>query len=84
MMPPWSLTQGRPIQGNRALRLAGAMENGVHQDIFGHAFLVCVTGKPGEEMLAALRERETVRAELGAINRIRLGRLVGGLGEEAG
>ena len=48
---------------------------------FGHVYLVCATGKPGEEMLALLEtrlgndpdtERSVVRAELAKINRIRL------------
>ncbi|GGO92475.1 2-oxo-4-hydroxy-4-carboxy-5-ureidoimidazoline decarboxylase [Wenjunlia tyrosinilytica] len=56
-----------------------------YQDTFGHVFLICATGRTGDEMLAALRERlgntpererEIVRVELGRINRIRLDRLV--------
>lgn len=56
-----------------------------YQDTFGHVFLICATGRTGEEMLAALkqrlgnppeRERGIVRTELAAINRIRLRRLV--------
>ncbi|MER8230955.1 2-oxo-4-hydroxy-4-carboxy-5-ureidoimidazoline decarboxylase [Streptomyces sp. NPDC094049] len=56
-----------------------------YQDRFGHVFLICATGRTGEQMRDALRERignspeaerETVRTELGKINRIRLTRLV--------
>ncbi|GHH79411.1 2-oxo-4-hydroxy-4-carboxy-5-ureidoimidazoline decarboxylase [Streptomyces sulfonofaciens] len=55
-----------------------------YQDTFGHVFLICATGRSGEEMRDALRERignpprrerEVVRSELGKINRIRLTRL---------
>jgi 2-oxo-4-hydroxy-4-carboxy-5-ureidoimidazoline decarboxylase len=57
-----------------------------YQDTFGHVFLICATGRTGDDILAALkerlgnnpeREREIVRAELGRINRIRLERLIG-------
>jgi 2-oxo-4-hydroxy-4-carboxy-5-ureidoimidazoline decarboxylase len=55
-----------------------------YQDVHGHVFLICATGRTGQEMLAALEartgndedtEREIVRDELGRINRIRLTRL---------
>lgn len=55
-----------------------------YQDAHGHVFLICATGRTGDQMLAALRqrigndadtEREIVRAELEKINRIRLARL---------
>jgi 2-oxo-4-hydroxy-4-carboxy-5-ureidoimidazoline decarboxylase len=55
--------------------------NLAYQDTHGHVFLICATGRTGEEMLAALEERigndadterEIVRTELGKINRIRL------------
>ncbi|MEV6103718.1 2-oxo-4-hydroxy-4-carboxy-5-ureidoimidazoline decarboxylase [Streptomyces sp. NPDC051940] len=58
-----------------------------YQDRFGHVFLICATGLSGEQMLAAVkerigntpeRERETVREQLGRINRIRLRRLAEG------
>jgi 2-oxo-4-hydroxy-4-carboxy-5-ureidoimidazoline decarboxylase len=53
---------------------------------FGHVFLICATGLPAEEILAALHqrldndeatEREVVRGELAKIVRIRLANLVG-------
>ncbi|MCZ4637433.1 2-oxo-4-hydroxy-4-carboxy-5-ureidoimidazoline decarboxylase, partial [Streptomyces rubrogriseus] len=59
--------------------------NLAYQDKFGHVFLICATGRTGEQMRdAALerignspeQEREIVRTELGKINRIRLTRLV--------
>ncbi|MDO0925082.1 2-oxo-4-hydroxy-4-carboxy-5-ureidoimidazoline decarboxylase [Streptomyces sp. TG1A-8] len=59
--------------------------NLAYQDRFGHVFLVCATGRTGEQMRDALRERignppererEIIRTELGRINRIRLARLV--------
>jgi 2-oxo-4-hydroxy-4-carboxy-5-ureidoimidazoline decarboxylase len=59
--------------------------NLAYQERFGHVFLVCATGRTGEQMRDAVRERisnspeqerEIVRTELGKINRIRLTRLV--------
>lgn len=59
--------------------------NLAYQEKFGHVFLICATGRTGEQMRDAARERigntpererETVRTELGRINRIRLARLV--------
>nr|WP_203591997.1 MULTISPECIES: 2-oxo-4-hydroxy-4-carboxy-5-ureidoimidazoline decarboxylase [unclassified Streptomyces] len=59
--------------------------NLAYQERFGHVFLICATGLTGEQMRDAVRERignppekerETVRAELAKINRIRLARLV--------
>ncbi|MGO4754635.1 2-oxo-4-hydroxy-4-carboxy-5-ureidoimidazoline decarboxylase, partial [Streptomyces sp. 2MCAF27] len=56
-----------------------------YQERHGHVFLICATGRGGEEMLAALNERigndtdterEIVRTELGKINRNRLARLM--------
>ncbi|KRD22935.1 MULTISPECIES: 2-oxo-4-hydroxy-4-carboxy-5-ureidoimidazoline decarboxylase [unclassified Streptomyces] len=59
--------------------------NLAYQERFGHVFLICATGRTGEQMRDAVRERlgnapererEIVRTELGRINRIRLARLV--------
>ncbi|WP_217166861.1 2-oxo-4-hydroxy-4-carboxy-5-ureidoimidazoline decarboxylase [Streptomyces sp. AC512_CC834] len=59
--------------------------NLAYQEKFGHVFLICATGRTGEQLRdAALerlgnspeQEREIVRTELGKINRIRLSRLV--------
>ncbi|MFF1271912.1 2-oxo-4-hydroxy-4-carboxy-5-ureidoimidazoline decarboxylase [Streptomyces marokkonensis] len=58
--------------------------NLAYQEKFGHVFLICATGRTGEQMRDAVRERlgnapererEIVRTELGKINRIRLARL---------
>lgn len=90
---------GRPKPGDATSSreqagMAGAAEelkaemlelNLAYQDKFGHVFLICATGRTGEQMRdAALerignspeQEREIVRTELGKINRIRLTRLV--------
>ncbi|MET7285507.1 2-oxo-4-hydroxy-4-carboxy-5-ureidoimidazoline decarboxylase [Streptomyces sp. NPDC005573] len=84
---------GDPASAREQRGMAGASEelraemlalNLAYQDRFGHVFLVCATGRTGEQMRDALKERlgntperewETVRAELGRINRIRLARL---------
>ncbi len=90
---------GRPKEGDPASAreqrgMAGASEdlkaemlelNLAYQDRFGHVFLICATGRTGEQMRDAVKERignspeqerEIVRTELGKINRIRLARLV--------
>ncbi|SED94853.1 2-oxo-4-hydroxy-4-carboxy-5-ureidoimidazoline decarboxylase [Streptomyces sp. 2112.3] len=89
---------GRPKPGDPTSRreqsgMAGASEalkaemlelNLAYQEKFGHVFLICASGRTGEEMRDAVRdridntpeqEREIVRAELGKINRIRLTRI---------
>jgi 2-oxo-4-hydroxy-4-carboxy-5-ureidoimidazoline decarboxylase len=90
---------GRPIPGDPASSreqagMAGVPENLkaemdqlnlAYQEKFGHVFLICATGRTGEQLRDAARERignspederEIVRTELGKINRIRLTRLV--------
>ncbi|MEU2264805.1 2-oxo-4-hydroxy-4-carboxy-5-ureidoimidazoline decarboxylase [Streptomyces sp. NPDC019645] len=85
---------GDPTSSREQSGMAGASEglraemlelNLAYQDKFGHVFLICATGRTGEQMRDAVRERighspeqerEIVRAELGKINRIRLNRLV--------
>ncbi|QHC24770.1 2-oxo-4-hydroxy-4-carboxy-5-ureidoimidazoline decarboxylase [Streptomyces sp. GS7] len=61
--------------------------NLAYQEKFGHVFLICATGRTGEQMRDAVRnridntpeqEREIVRVELGKINRIRLTRIAEG------
>lgn len=92
---------GRPTPGDAASAgeqrgMSGASDelraemlelNLAYQERFGHVFLICATGRTGEQMRDAARERigntpgrerEIVRAELGGINRIRLTRLVEG------
>ncbi|MFF2652280.1 2-oxo-4-hydroxy-4-carboxy-5-ureidoimidazoline decarboxylase [Streptomyces sp. NPDC058045] len=63
-----------------------------YQERFGHVFLICATGRTGEQMRDALKERignppeqerEIVRTELTAINRIRLTRLAEEAEEES-
>ncbi|MFE6281715.1 2-oxo-4-hydroxy-4-carboxy-5-ureidoimidazoline decarboxylase [Streptomyces sp. NPDC057877] len=85
---------GDPTSAREQRGMAGAPEelkaemlelNLAYQDKFGHVFLICATGRTGEQMRDAVRERignspererENVRTELGKINRIRLARLV--------
>ncbi|MFF3325315.1 2-oxo-4-hydroxy-4-carboxy-5-ureidoimidazoline decarboxylase [Streptomyces sp. NPDC002889] len=87
---------GDPTSSREQSGMAGASEelkaemlelNLTYQDTFGHVFLICATGRTGEQMRDAVRERigntpeqerEIVRTELGKINRIRLTRLVAG------
>ncbi|MFJ2817333.1 2-oxo-4-hydroxy-4-carboxy-5-ureidoimidazoline decarboxylase [Streptomyces sp. NPDC087294] len=86
---------GDPTSAREQRGMAGASEeltaqmlelNLAYQEKFGHVFLICATGRTGEQMRDAVRERidntpererENVRTELGKINRIRLDRLVG-------
>ncbi len=85
---------GDPTSAREQRGMAGASEelkaemlelNLAYQEKFGHVFLVCATGRTGEQMRDAVKERignapeqerEIVRTELGRINRIRLARLV--------
>ena len=85
---------GDPTSAREQRGMAGASEelkaemldlNLAYQERFGHVFLICATGRTGEQMRDAVkerignspeRERETVRTELGKINRIRLAKLV--------
>ncbi len=85
---------GDPTSAREQRGMAGASEelkaemlelNLAYQEHFGHVFLICATGRTGEQMRDAVRERigntpeeerEIVRTELGKINRIRLGNLV--------
>ncbi|MEU3843750.1 2-oxo-4-hydroxy-4-carboxy-5-ureidoimidazoline decarboxylase [Streptomyces sp. NPDC028635] len=85
---------GDPTSEREQRGMAGASEelraemlelNLAYQEKFGHVFLICATGRTGEQMRDAVKERignspeqerEIVRTELGKINRIRLARLV--------
>jgi 2-oxo-4-hydroxy-4-carboxy-5-ureidoimidazoline decarboxylase len=85
---------GDPTSSREQRGMAGASEelkeemlelNLAYQEKFGHVFLICATGRTGEQMRDAVKERignspeqerEIVRTELGKINRIRLTRLV--------
>ncbi|MFD8734499.1 2-oxo-4-hydroxy-4-carboxy-5-ureidoimidazoline decarboxylase [Streptomyces sp. NPDC059618] len=83
---PASSREQRGMAGASAeLRQEMLELNLAYQEKFGHVFLVCATGRTGEQMRNAVRERigntaererEIVRVELGKINRIRLGGLV--------
>ncbi|MGV9562206.1 2-oxo-4-hydroxy-4-carboxy-5-ureidoimidazoline decarboxylase [Streptomyces sp. NPDC003480] len=87
-------TPGDPTSAREQRGMAGAAQdlraemlelNLAYQEKFGHVFLICATGKTGEQMRDAVKERignapgqerEIVRTELGKINRIRLARLL--------
>jgi 2-oxo-4-hydroxy-4-carboxy-5-ureidoimidazoline decarboxylase len=83
---PTSAREQRGMAGASAELKAEMLElNLAYQEKFGHVFLICATGRSGEQMRDAVkerignspeREREIVRTELGKINRIRLARLV--------
>ncbi|MFE3325729.1 2-oxo-4-hydroxy-4-carboxy-5-ureidoimidazoline decarboxylase [Streptomyces sp. NPDC059176] len=83
---PTSSREQRGMAGATAELKAEMLElNLAYQEKFGHVFLICATGRTGEQMRDAVRERfdntpeqerEIVRTELGKINRIRLSRLV--------
>ncbi|MEU9606617.1 2-oxo-4-hydroxy-4-carboxy-5-ureidoimidazoline decarboxylase [Streptomyces sp. NPDC048057] len=85
---------GDPLSASEQRGMSGASDdlkndvlelNLAYQERFGHVFLICATGRTGEQLRDALRarlgntpeqERAIVRTELGKINRIRLARLV--------
>ncbi|MFD7814631.1 2-oxo-4-hydroxy-4-carboxy-5-ureidoimidazoline decarboxylase [Streptomyces sp. NPDC059785] len=83
---PTSSREQRGMAGASAALKADMLElNLAYQEKFGHVFLICATGRTGEQLRDAVRERignppererEIVRTELGKINRIRLARLV--------
>lgn len=67
------------------IRAAIAAANAEYERRFGHVYLVCATGRTAGELLAICQsrlanppeaEREVVLAELAAINRLRLTRLL--------
>lgn len=78
----------RQEQAGAEVELAEDLRAGnlAYEERFGHVFLICATGLSGEAMLMALRERlgndpeaerEVVRAELGKIVDLRLGKAFG-------
>ncbi|MEU9291725.1 2-oxo-4-hydroxy-4-carboxy-5-ureidoimidazoline decarboxylase [Streptomyces sp. NPDC048275] len=83
---PTSSREQRGMAGASADLKAEMLElNLAYQEKFGHVFLICATGRTGEQMRDAVKdrignspeqEREIVRSELGKINRIRLSPLV--------
>ncbi|MFG2894889.1 2-oxo-4-hydroxy-4-carboxy-5-ureidoimidazoline decarboxylase [Streptomyces sp. NPDC048248] len=92
---------GDPTSSREQSGMAGASDelkaemlelNLAYQEKFGHVFLICASGRTGEQMRDAVRnridntpeqEREIVRVELGKINRIRLTRIAEGTEGEA-
>jgi 2-oxo-4-hydroxy-4-carboxy-5-ureidoimidazoline decarboxylase len=82
----WSRREQAGVEAaDRATIQALADGNEAYERRFGHIYLVCASGRSGEELLVLLRERlghepdaewEAVRRELGQINRIRLQRLL--------
>ena len=77
--------QSAAATGDGDLRAALTAGNAEYEQRFGHVFLICATGLPAQDVLAALRarlcndenaERATVREELGRIVRLRLAKLV--------
>lgn len=87
----WSRQEQSGVDAaDERLRRALADGNADYERRFGHVYLVCATGRSGEEMLVLLqqrlhndpeREQQVVREELAAITRIRLRRLLE-LGDE--
>ncbi|QDY79712.1 2-oxo-4-hydroxy-4-carboxy-5-ureidoimidazoline decarboxylase [Streptomyces qinzhouensis] len=85
---------GDPASAREQRGMAGASDtlkaellelNLAYQKKFGQVFLICATGRTGEQLRDAAqdrlgntpeREREIVRTELAGINRIRLTRLI--------
>lgn len=92
---------GDPTSHREQSGMSGACEalkaemlelNLAYQEKFGHVFLICASGRTGEQMRDAVRnridntpeqEREIVRGELGKINRIRLTRIAHAEGDAA-
>jgi 2-oxo-4-hydroxy-4-carboxy-5-ureidoimidazoline decarboxylase len=82
----WSRREQSGLASATDETLAAIAEgNRAYEARFGHVYLVCAAGRPAGELLAVLQqrlhndpetERRVLRAELGKINRIRLGRLV--------
>jgi len=79
--------QAGVAQSSTATRDALVDGNRDYEARFGHVYLVCASGRTGDELLAMLRDRlgndpgtewAVTRAELGKINRLRLARLIGG------
>lgn len=82
----WSRREQSGVTGSETVAALRA-GNEAYEQRFGHVYLVCASGRTGEQLLATLRsrldndpatERHVVRDELAKINRIRLGRLVSG------
>ncbi len=83
----WSEAEQAGAQGDPATAARLGEANRRYRDRFGHVFIVCATGKSGEEILALLEERlghdsatelATAAAEERKILRLRLAKLLGG------
>ncbi|MDF5756772.1 2-oxo-4-hydroxy-4-carboxy-5-ureidoimidazoline decarboxylase [Spongiactinospora sp. TRM90649] len=80
--------QSGVAEAGEATRDALVAGNHAYERRFGHVYLVCATGRSGEEMLALLharlsnderRERRVVRAELAKITGLRVIKLLEGV-----
>jgi 2-oxo-4-hydroxy-4-carboxy-5-ureidoimidazoline decarboxylase len=90
----WSRSEQSGMDGaSRDVAQRLAELNLMYQEKFGHVFLICASGLPAEVMLRALEhrlrndaaaERRATRAELAAITRLRLERLVAAGAETQG
>lgn len=85
--------QGALADADPQVLAALAEGNRAYEQRFGHVYLVCASGRDAQDLLATLRarlgndpatERAVALAELAAINRIRLDRLLGGTGPAPG
>ena len=84
----WSRQEQAGVHAADAATIGSLAEaNAAYEQRFGHIYLVCASGRTGAELLALLQQRlgnnnetewHVVRTELGKINRIRLGELLGG------
>ena len=83
----WARREQTGVSGAaQATRAALAAGNDTYERRFGHVFLICATGKSGDDMLRALQERlandaatelRIAAAEQAKITRLRLERLGG-------
>ncbi|MFN2478863.1 MAG: 2-oxo-4-hydroxy-4-carboxy-5-ureidoimidazoline decarboxylase [Pseudonocardiaceae bacterium] len=82
--------QGMVTRASPDVLAALAAGNRAYEERFGHVYLVCASGRSAAELLDVLRkrlahdlatERDVVRRELVAINRLRLDALVRWAGE---
>lgn len=81
----WSAQEQAGVARDDALRKALARGNREYEERFGYRYVVCATGKTGEEMLAILHRRlandsqtelREAAAQQAAITRLRLGKLL--------
>jgi 2-oxo-4-hydroxy-4-carboxy-5-ureidoimidazoline decarboxylase len=83
----WSAAeQSGAASAGETVQQALADGNLAYEERFGHVFLICATGRSGQDMLDQLRarlghdpdaERAVVREELLKITRLRLAKLLG-------